>query len=235
MKIIHISGWSGSGKTTFILDLIRALQEQGKVGSIKHIGDHVCELPSGKDTTRHFQAGSSITSGIDQEKTMITCRSVSLQESLDLLADSGVRYAILEGFKDVPFRKVVIGDLDRPSLLKNPSVSEVIASLADFDDYYTLSALFREAGPCFGEEQIYIQTGLTSMDAGSVCLPLEHEIAGWDAICSVIVRYQPPVFRQKGQFFVLVRTDNPKTGFHALKRCLHALTGPVTVATGGQS
>ncbi len=235
MKVIHIAGWSGSGKTTFILDLIGALVEHGKVGTIKHIGDHVCEIPSGKDTTRHFHAGSYVTSGIDQEKTMITCQSVSLQESLDILADCDVRYAILEGFKDVPFRKVVIGDLDRPALLKNPSVSEVIGSLADFDDYYTLSSLLRQAGPCHGDEQIYSLTGSTSMNAGSVCLQLEDEIDGWKDVCSVIIRYQPPVLSPQGQFFALIRTGVPGTGFQALSWCLHLLTGPQSTASGGKS
>ena len=232
MKIIHIAGWSGSGKTTFILDLIRALEGYGRVGTIKHIGDHVCDIPEGKDTTRHFLAGSDVTSGIDLEKTMITCRSVSLQESLDILATCDIRYAILEGFKDVPFRKVVIGDLKRPSLLKNPSVSEVIASLADFDDYYTLPGLLREAGPCHGAEQIYSLTGMTSMNAGSLCLQLEQEIAGWEGITSVVVRYQRPIFSQQGQFFLLVRTADPSTGYRAADRCLQIFARPVTVGVG---
>jgi len=40
MKIIQIVGRSNSGKTTFIRKLIPELKKIGKVGVIKHLGDH---------------------------------------------------------------------------------------------------------------------------------------------------------------------------------------------------
>ncbi|MFH0966632.1 MAG: molybdopterin-guanine dinucleotide biosynthesis protein B [Methanobacteriota archaeon] len=144
MKIIHVAGWSGSGKTTFILDLVAALSTLGPVGTIKHIGEHICVLPEGKDTTRHYEAGAVVTAGIDLEKTMISSGSKSLFSALDLLSDAGIRYAVVEGFKAVPFRKVVLGDLDTPALVRDPSVSDVIALLPDFDNYYSLAGLVHE-------------------------------------------------------------------------------------------
>jgi len=65
MKIIHIVGSSGSGKTTFIRKLIPALKRQGSVAVIKHVGDHSYTLEEGKDTTVFFETGADISVGVD--------------------------------------------------------------------------------------------------------------------------------------------------------------------------
>ncbi|HWQ66185.1 MAG TPA: molybdopterin-guanine dinucleotide biosynthesis protein B [Methanospirillum sp.] len=145
MRIIQISGWSGSGKTTFILGLLEVLSRLGTVGTIKHIGDHICDLPAGKDTTLHYLAGASVSIGIDQKRTLITRDSLSLFDALDMLADTGVEYAVVEGFKQVPFRKVVIGDLNLPCLIRDPTIEGVITHLNEFDEYSTLGGLVSTA------------------------------------------------------------------------------------------
>lgn len=223
MKVIHVAGWSGSGKTTFILDLVAALSPLGRVGTIKHIGDHVCGLPAGKDTTLHYEAGAGITIGIDLAKTMITNRTVSLSDALDILSDAGVCYAVLEGFKKIPFQKVVVGDLETPALARNPQVQEVIALLPRFDDYYTLAGLAREI-------EVETDEGIFSLMAGDLQAPsspdcyarLEEEVSKWDGITGIRVRINTPVVHEKSRFLIVVRAKTVKTGLRALDQCMAA-------------
>jgi molybdopterin-guanine dinucleotide biosynthesis protein MobB len=225
MKIIHVAGWSGSGKTTFIRDLIGGLRLLGKVGSVKHIGDHVCDLPAGKDTTLHYESGATLTVGIDLEKTIITSRSVSLAGSLDILADNAVRYAVVEGFKAASFTKVVTGDLDAPALLRDPTVDEVLACLDRFDDYDTLAGLIRETENGHGDDILHTLTGYADPDIRPVCAWLEAEISTWTGISDVRVRYNGPVLDRQGRFFVVIRSVEPGTGIRALAWCGEVLDG----------
>lgn len=136
MKIIHITGRSDSGKTTLIQQLIPALAERGRVGVVKHLGDHTYALEKGKDTTEFFSAGAEIAVGIDAEKSVATIRTNNLDTILSLLNDNGMDFAIVEGFKKRAFAKVVLGDLKTEKcVLRDPVVSEILASLDKFDDY----------------------------------------------------------------------------------------------------
>lgn len=233
MKIIHIAGWSGSGKTTFIRNLVQALAPLGKVGTVKHIGDHICEMPAGKDTTVHFEAGASVTAGIDPEKTIVTSRSVTLSDSLDLLSDSGVRYAVVEGFKRFPFIKVVIGDLDVPALIRNPSVTDVISLLDSFDDYYTLSGLIRESGCDLPGEFLYCMSGICQFGSPVLrdCLTIEEEINRWEGVSMVRVRSNRPLPGSPGRFFVVCKVTLPVCGSHVLTRCNDLFSGCIPEGT----
>jgi molybdopterin-guanine dinucleotide biosynthesis protein MobB len=227
MKIIHVAGWSGSGKTTFIRDLIKALVPMGKVGSVKHIGDHICEMPAGKDTTLHFEAGASVTAGIDLQKTMITSRSVRLADSLDILANAGVRYAVVEGFKKVPFSKVVFGDLNVPALIRNPAVEDAMSHLDEFDDYYTLSGLIQEMDNDSSGNVRYCLSGGLHPDALNVgdCQDLETAISQWDGILTIRIRVNRPIEDVPGRFFVVCHARHPEYGTRALSRCCDFFAG----------
>lgn len=147
MKIIHVAGTSNSGKTTFITSLLDEMARTypGKTGVIKHIGDHSYELEEGKDTTLHYEHGANYVAGIDSEKTVITVREPEISAVLDLFSDAGMKYVIIEGFKGYNFNKVILGDLEAENcILRNPSVEEVIESLDEFDDHYTMQGLVKE-------------------------------------------------------------------------------------------
>ena len=136
MRIIQVTGRSNSGKTTFIRTLIPALNRLGKVGVIKHLAEHDFFLEEGKDTTGFFQAGAAISAGIDGHKSVAAIRNNSLDAMLALMKAQGMDFAILEGFKQQPYRKIVIGDLKvGGSLLTNPTIDEVIAAIHLFDEY----------------------------------------------------------------------------------------------------
>ncbi|NYT08018.1 MAG: molybdopterin-guanine dinucleotide biosynthesis protein B [Methanomicrobiales archaeon] len=145
MKIIHIAGVSGTGKTTFIHSLIPALKTRGPVGVIKHIGHHDISLEEGKDTTRFFTAGARISAGIDGEKTFAAVRETDLDEILVMLCDAGIQFAVIEGFKSRPFPKFVIGELDEANqvVMTDPSVDDVIARLDACDEFITAEGFAR--------------------------------------------------------------------------------------------
>jgi molybdopterin-guanine dinucleotide biosynthesis protein MobB len=139
MKIIHVAGVSGTGKTTFIHSLIPALKARGPVGVIKHIGHHNVSLEEGKDTTRFFETGARISAGIDGEKTVTAIRETDLGEILVMLCDAGMQFAVIEGFKARPYPKIVIGGLDDAEnvLMTDPTIDEVLARLEECEEFTT--------------------------------------------------------------------------------------------------
>jgi molybdopterin-guanine dinucleotide biosynthesis protein MobB len=140
MKIIQVVGRSNSGKTTFIRNLIPELKKIGTVAAIKHLGDHDYLLEDGKDTTNFFEAGADIAIGIDSHKSVVAIRNNSLDSMLDLLLKQGIEYVVIEGFKQNPFPKIVIGSLTIDNcILTNPEVEMVITSLDLFADYPKLT------------------------------------------------------------------------------------------------
>ncbi len=160
MQIIHVAGTSGAGKTTFIADLIHRLAPLGKTAAVKHLGHHRYALEAGKDTTRYRAEGAALSVGIDTEKAVLVAADADLDAVLFLLADAGVEYAIIEGFKARAFPKIVIGDLvAENTVLRNPTVEEVVEALPRFQDYVTLpglvAALQREHGPDRGAVVTY--------------------------------------------------------------------------------
>lgn len=142
MKIINIIGHSCSGKTTFISKLVLELKNMGRVATIKHLGHHKFNLETGKDTTVFYESGISISAGIDSEKTVLSIRNNDLVSVLDFLADQGIDFTVIEGFKTVGLPAVVIGDLDSDRVLfRNPTQDDIITGLDQFPEYYTLKGL----------------------------------------------------------------------------------------------
>jgi len=136
MKIIQVSGRANTGKTTFIQNLIQLLKSRGRVGVIKHLGEHEYLLNEGKDTTIFFENGADISAGIDSHKSVIAIHTDNLDEMLRFFKNDGVDFAVLEGFKQRNFAKIIIGDLPSDTcVLRNPTVEQVISSLFLFEDY----------------------------------------------------------------------------------------------------
>ncbi len=150
MKVINIIGHSCSGKTTFISGLVEKLNDLGSVATIKHLGHHQYSLEKGKDTTVFYEHGVTISAGIDPDKTVLVSRTNDLTPVLDLLADQGIEFSVIEGFKTIGLPAVVIGDLESDKVLfRNPTHDEVMSGLDKFPGYDTLhsiEAAVRRAG-----------------------------------------------------------------------------------------
>lgn len=129
-------GRSNSGKTTFIRELIPALKKLGTVAVVKHLGDHIYHTEEGKDTSVFFDTGADISAGMDSYKTVAILRKNTLEDILTLLFNQGIDFAVIEGFKQRSFPKIVIGNLTSENcILSNPSVNEVIMSLDLFKSF----------------------------------------------------------------------------------------------------
>lgn len=136
MKIIHVAGRSGSGKTRLIKTMIPALAKKGAVGIVKHLGHHTYDLAEGKDTTEFFSSGAAVAVGIDDQKSVATIRTTDLGSVLRLLLLQGMDFVIIEGFKAQPFPKIVVGDFDAENcVLRDPSVQEILENLDRFETY----------------------------------------------------------------------------------------------------
>ena len=171
VRVIPVTGLSGSGKTVFIRALIPLLSGLGPVGTVKHTGHHMMGLPEEKDTTIMFRAGAEAAIGIDQEKMLITLDSTSLAEALDTLAGLGIAFAVVEGYKSGPLPKIAIGDVDvEGCILRNPEPEEVIRSLDRFPGYFTLGEIVRELG-----EECRARSLPYNMAASATILPMERE------------------------------------------------------------
>jgi molybdopterin synthase catalytic subunit len=145
MKIIQFVGRSNSGKTTRIEELIRALKERGSVAAVKHLGHHRYTLEEGKDTTKYAEAGADRAVGIDDVRAVTVSQSPDLTAVLTDLCDTGIDYCIIEGFKTIPFPRVVIGDLESENVvLRNPTIAEVMDHLDAFEDFQTMQSTVRE-------------------------------------------------------------------------------------------
>ena len=105
-KVISLVGKSSSGKTTLLEKIVKELTKRGyNIGTIKH-DTHGFEIDyPGKDSYRHFQAGSQMTMILGPDKIALVKR---LAQPLDLGQALKVFFAsrhhkldliITEGFK----------------------------------------------------------------------------------------------------------------------------------------
>jgi len=137
MRVINIVGYSNSGKTTLIAKLVPMLAKIGSVATIKHMGHHIFELPEGKDTTIHYEAGATCGCGIDQEKSVLSLRTTDIFMILDIYNFLGYDYCIVEGYKEEGFACVTLGDHDSENtLLCNPTVEELYEHRDVFPIYH---------------------------------------------------------------------------------------------------
>jgi molybdopterin synthase catalytic subunit len=145
MKIIQVVGYSGTGKTGFIEQLIHYLKPWGEVGVIKHLGEHAFSLENGKDTTRFYQQGVLVSAGIDGEKTVMIVRENRLEHCLRMFSDAGINICIVESFKSISFPCIVLGDLEvEECVLRNPTPEQVLPALPRFADFHTMGGVVQE-------------------------------------------------------------------------------------------
>ena len=129
MKVISVVGYKNSGKTTLVSKLVIALSALGSVGTVKHMAPHRFN-PENTDTGKHFDAGADVVVGVTREELVTIARNPSLDKALDALADSGMDFAVVEGYKESDLPKVVLGDIK-----EIPDMSNVVANLPEISDW----------------------------------------------------------------------------------------------------
>lgn len=107
-KVIAVSGFKNSGKTTLIEKLITAFTKEGlKVATIKHDGHDFVGDCEGTDTYRHMQAGAVGTAIFSDNKYMII-NQVKVDEKAIFCNFEQVDIILLEGFKYSDYPKIEI-------------------------------------------------------------------------------------------------------------------------------
>jgi molybdopterin-guanine dinucleotide biosynthesis protein MobB len=118
LKIVSVVGPKKSGKTALVEALARSLKRYGRVGTIKNMPGHPIEDRG--DTKRHFDAGAEVVVGVGQDGVFFkVARGGGLDVALEELRNSGVEYAIVEGFKRSDLPKIVLGGIDVPNPIRN--------------------------------------------------------------------------------------------------------------------
>lgn len=191
MRIISVVGYKKSGKTLLVERLVSELKKYGRVGTIKHLHGHDLNPPN-TDTRRHGEAGAEVVIGITPSELVVFSKENTLKAALDELADSGMDFAVVEGFKDSSLPKIVLGDLEAPNTLKRLDKEEISSALEEIvelvlsqPEYYTLKALIKkiEDNPEISKAgAIGTFTGIVRAKSGETqTQALEFEEYGWVA------------------------------------------------------
>ncbi len=112
MYVIQVVGYKNSGKTTLINHWIDYLSSKGyQVATIKHHG-HGGEPDQAKDTDsyQHVENGAvySTVKGVNQFVMTGNNEQLSLATLLNIYEILEINIVIIEGYKEIPFPKVVL-------------------------------------------------------------------------------------------------------------------------------
>lgn len=130
--IIGIYGYQDAGKTKLVEQMVVALVRKGyRVSSIKHTPHDKTIDCAGKDTWRHWKAGSDPVVFSSKTETSIIKHSGTSADDIARMVIQEYRPDVLvvEGFKDGSFRKVAVGKVSprRGTVLTNPKLSRLVA------------------------------------------------------------------------------------------------------------
>lgn len=149
MRIISISGYKKSGKTTLVERLVPALSKYGHVGTIKHLHEHSINTP-GSDTWKHARAGADVVIGVTQNELVKFSHDNDLISALDELADAGMDFGVVEGFKESNLPKIALGDVEAAFVVKrvempeSADIGEIVDIVLEQPEYHTLNSLIRK-------------------------------------------------------------------------------------------
>ncbi len=129
--LLGIYGYQDSGKTTLVERLVRALVMKGySVASVKHTPHRKSMDRSGKDTWRHWRAGSDpVVFSSASETSIMIHRPMAPDEIAEMMMDRfRPDVVIIEGAKDGRFPKVAVGKvrLRSGTVLSNPSLRQLV-------------------------------------------------------------------------------------------------------------
>ncbi|MDP2841358.1 MAG: molybdopterin synthase [Candidatus Methanoperedens sp.] len=149
MKIISVVGYKKTGKTTLVERLVKALKEHGTVGTVKHLHDHSMHTPD-TDTWKHARAGADVVIGVTPYELVKFSNENNLTRALDELADDGMEFAVVEGWKDSTLPKIALGDVESTNILlrlnrqENADIDEIVDMVQKQPEYQTLASLVKK-------------------------------------------------------------------------------------------
>ncbi|MGC0883953.1 molybdopterin-guanine dinucleotide biosynthesis protein MobB [Pantoea agglomerans] len=114
LPILAIVGWSGTGKTTLLQQVIPILGAKGiRAGLIKHTHHQMDVDTPGKDSYLLRKAGASQVIVASSERWALMCetpekQSINLPYLLSRMDHATLEVVLVEGFKDEPVPKIVL-------------------------------------------------------------------------------------------------------------------------------
>ncbi len=129
--ILGIYGYQDSGKTVTVERLVSALAKKGySIASVKHSPHKKSVDCEGKDTWRHWKAGSDpVVFSSDVETAVIKHSKMPVDSIAALLrTEFDPEVIIIEGFKEGSFPKVAVGKVPprKGTVLVNPKLDELV-------------------------------------------------------------------------------------------------------------
>lgn len=115
LPILAIVGWSGTGKTTLLQQVIPILGAKGiRAGLIKHTHHQMDVDTPGKDSYLLRKAGASQVIVASSERWALMCetpekQSINLPYLLSRMDHATLEVVLVEGFKDEPYLKLFYG------------------------------------------------------------------------------------------------------------------------------
>ena len=138
LPILGFSAYSGTGKTTLLIQLLPLLKSQNlRIGMVKHAHHQFDIDHPGKDSSELRKAGAEQMLIASRRRMALvreygdTHQEPRLSEALKALDPSALDLVLVEGFKHEPFSKI---ELHRPSLSKPllyPDDPNIIAIATD--------------------------------------------------------------------------------------------------------
>ncbi len=106
MKIAGIVGYSNTGKTTVIENIIKELKKRGRsCAVIKNVHCSIQIDKNGTDTQRHINAGAEMSAAWGRDETVVFYnRRIRL---VNIVGKSNYDYLLLEGCSDMLLPKIV--------------------------------------------------------------------------------------------------------------------------------
>jgi molybdopterin synthase catalytic subunit len=254
MKIISIVGHKKTGKTTLVERLVKALKEHGTVGTVKHLHDHSLHTPD-TDTWKHARAGADVVIGVTPYE-LVKFSNGDLTCAIDELADDGMEFAVIEGWKDSALPKIALGDVNATNILlrldrqENADIDGIVDMVQKQPEYQTLASLVKKIR-CSGNIEkagaIGTFTGIVravSENSRTEFLEFESygEVAGqkMDEICSslrkengiidVLMHHRTGII-QKGEYivYIVVAAGHREQMFPVLREAIERLKREVPI------
>ena len=135
MKVMGIVGWSGSGKTSLLVELLPILKEKGlKVSTMKHAHHRFDVDKPGKDSFRHREAGASEVLVVTSSRWVLMHESREEEEPpVEALIErmTPVDLLLIEGFKTHAHPKLEIHRASEGKPLLCPEDPAIVAVASD--------------------------------------------------------------------------------------------------------
>ena len=133
--ILGIYGFQDAGKTKLVEELVAALVKKGyKVASVKHTPHTKSIDCEGKDTWRHWVAGSDpVVFSSNIETSLIKHSKMRMDKIANLvMTQFGPDVLVIEGCKEGTFPKVSVGHVKprKGTVLSNPKLARLVDYIA---------------------------------------------------------------------------------------------------------